>query len=56
MEEIEKRDRVKTGRGNLHAHELYYFEEYILAIHAGVSGNYEPIKNLFKMLIEKSIS
>lgn len=31
------------------------FEKYILAIHAGVSGNYEPIKNIFKALLEQSI-
>ena len=30
------------------------FEQYILAIHAGVSENYEPIKNIFKMLLEQS--
>src|SRR3989338_3292194 len=31
------------------------FKRYILAIHAGVSGNYEPIRELFKLLIEKSV-
>jgi cell filamentation protein, protein adenylyltransferase len=31
------------------------FDNYILAIHAGVSGNYEPIKNIFKTLLEQSI-
>ena len=31
------------------------FDNYILAIHAGVSGNYEPIKNIFKILLEQSI-
>ena len=32
------------------------FEKYILAIHAGVSGNYEPMKNIFKILLEQSTS
>lgn len=31
------------------------FEKYILAIHAGLSGDYEPIKNIFKSLLEQSI-
>lgn len=30
------------------------FAQYILAIHAGVSLNYEPIKKIFKMLLEQS--
>jgi hypothetical protein len=32
------------------------FKKYIMAIHAGVSGNYDPIKNIFKALLEQSIS
>jgi cell filamentation protein len=28
------------------------FEEYILAIHAGMSGNYEPIQRIFRVLLE----
>jgi hypothetical protein len=31
------------------------FEKYILAIHVGVSGNYEPIKNIFKSLLAQSM-
>jgi cell filamentation protein len=31
------------------------FEKYILAIHAAVSGNYEPIKNIFKSLLVQSM-
>ncbi len=31
------------------------FKQYILAIHAGFSGNYEPIKDIFKMLIKQSV-
>lgn len=30
------------------------FEQYILAIHAGISLNYEPIKKIFKTLLEQS--
>lgn len=30
------------------------FERYILAIHAGVSENYEPIQEIFKKLLEQS--
>lgn len=33
---------------------LQGFEQYILAIHAGMSLNYEPIKKIFKMLLEQS--
>ncbi|EKD74382.1 MAG: hypothetical protein ACD_44C00473G0001 [uncultured bacterium] len=32
------------------------FEEYILAIHAGVGGNYAPIQNIFKVLLEKTVT
>jgi len=32
------------------------FEQYILAIHAGVSGNYEPIQGIFSKLLEQSIT
>jgi cell filamentation protein len=32
------------------------FQEYILAIHAGVDENYGPIKNLFKTLLKQSAS
>lgn len=32
------------------------FKEYILAIHAGVAGNYEPIQNIFRILLEQSTS
>jgi len=32
------------------------FSQYILSIHAGVSGNYEPIREIFKILLEQSIS
>ncbi len=28
------------------------FKKYILAIHAGVGGNYEPIQEIFKMLLK----
>lgn len=31
------------------------FDQYILAIHAGLSGDYEPIQKIFKVLIEQSI-
>ncbi|VVC74994.1 Adenosine monophosphate-protein transferase VbhT [Aquicella siphonis] len=31
------------------------FDQYILAIHAGHGGNYEPIKKVFKMLLEQSV-
>ena len=31
------------------------FKQYILAIHAGVSGNYEPIEKVFRALLEQSI-
>jgi cell filamentation protein len=31
------------------------FENYIMSIHAGMSGNYGPIKNIFKLLLEQSI-
>ena len=30
------------------------FHQYILAIHAGVDRNYEPISEIFKMLLEQS--
>ena len=30
------------------------FEKYILAIHAGMSLNYEPIKKTFKVLLKES--
>jgi len=30
------------------------FQKYILAIHAGVSGNYEPIQRIFSKLLEQS--
>ncbi len=30
------------------------FKEYILAIHAGVSGNYEPMQKIFRTLLEQS--
>jgi len=30
------------------------FEQYILAIHAGVSGSYEPIQEIFSKLLEQS--
>ncbi len=39
-------DQIENKRG---------FEKYIMAIHAGLSGNYEPIKNIFKSLLEQSI-
>lgn len=32
------------------------FQEYILAIHAGVSGNYEPIQRIFSKLLEQSLT
>lgn len=32
------------------------FKEYILAIHAGISGNYEPIQGIFSKLLEQSIT
>jgi cell filamentation protein len=30
------------------------FQQYILAIHAGVSGNYKPIQEIFKKLLKES--
>lgn len=29
------------------------FEQYILAIHAGMDGNYKPIQHIFEMLLEQ---
>ena len=40
-------DRTKNEEG---------FRRYILAIHAGVSGDYEPIKEVFRTLLEGTIS
>lgn len=31
------------------------FERYILAIHAGLNRDYEPIREIFKMLLEQSV-
>lgn len=31
------------------------FEQYILAIHAGLDGNYKPIRGVFRMLLEQSL-
>jgi cell filamentation protein len=31
------------------------FDQYILAIHAGVGGIYEPMKEIFKMLLDQSV-
>lgn len=32
------------------------FEAYILAIHAGMSGDYEPIKRIFSVILKQSIA
>jgi cell filamentation protein len=32
------------------------FNDYILAIHAGLAGNYEPIQRIFKILLKQSIA
>ncbi len=40
-------DQTKNQKG---------FENYILAIHAGVAGNYVPIQKIFKILLEQSTS
>jgi len=32
------------------------FKQYIQAIHAGVDGDYEPMKEIFKKLLEQSIA
>ena len=40
-------DQTQTERG---------FRQYILAIHAGFSGNYEPIQTIFRTILEQSIS
>jgi cell filamentation protein len=39
-------DQTKNEKG---------FHQYIMAIHAGVSGNYEPIKEIFRTLLEQSM-
>jgi cell filamentation protein len=39
-------DQTKNEKG---------FRQYILAIHAGLSGNYEPITEIFKVLLKQSI-
>ena len=31
------------------------FEKYILAIHAGLEGNYEPIQKIFMLLLEQAV-
>ncbi len=32
------------------------FSEYVRAIHAGFNGNYEPIKKIFKRVLEESVT
>ncbi len=57
MEALEERElnRTESELLSLLTENQKGFNEYIVSIHAGVSMNYEPIKKIFKRLLEHSV-
>lgn len=51
---------IQAGKAPLNYNSIHQiqnvqgFERYIQSIHAGVEGNYKPIENIFKKLLEES--